>query len=638
MTTAPNAAPEGAAFERRASLVADLRFVLLAALALAAFPFVLHPIGGYAGLATQILITSIAAVAFNLLLGYAGMLSYGQAMFYGGGGYVAAILLLRAMPQHPNLWLAVLGATLVTAIMALLVGAVTVRLYGIYFALLTLAFAQMVFFIVEQAKDWTNGDDGLQSIPNALLPIGPWNVDLTVGLPPVDLGPFGNLGDIKLWYILAAIALIAVLLFTRLLIRSQFGEVLTAIRENEERSVMVGFSAPLYRLAAFGIAGALTGLAGALRACYDGTVAVESLSIERSGQFVVYTVVGGVQTLVSPVVGTALIMYLENVLSGKTPAWRLIEGIIFVAVIVFLPRGVLGTLLNQREKNPRSIFRRALRPRTEEPEPLLRPNVEGRRAGPLSIIETSKLGKLFGHFAANHDIDFQVDPAELRAVIGPNGAGKTTFFNLLAGTIAPTSGTINYKGRDVSRVSGTERVHLGIAKAFQTASLYPDQTVRQNCRLAALARVQGPFALQVLRRSTRLDDVDALAERAMDRLELAAVADVRAGDLSHGDKKRLDIAIALATQPQILLLDEPVAGMSKDEARKTEGLIRRLSTEMTVLVIEHDMEMVMGISDTITVLHQGTVLATGTPAEIRANATVQEAYLGGHTEEEFAGA
>jgi branched-chain amino acid transport system ATP-binding protein len=221
-------------------------------------------------------------------------------------------------------------------------------------------------------------------------------------------------------------------------------------------------------------------------------------------------------------------------------------------------------------------------------------------------------------------------------VIGPNGAGKTTFFNLLSGTTAPTSGTINYKGRDISRTSGTRRVHEGIAKAFQTASIYPDQTVLQNCRLAALARVQGPFALQIFRRSLRLADVDAVAERAMDRLALSGVADVRAGDLSHGDKKRLDIAIALATQPQILLLDEPVAGMSKDEARKTEGLIRRLSTEMTVLVIEHDMEMVMGISDSITVLHQGTVLATGTPAEIRADPRVQEAYLGGHTEAELA--
>ncbi len=616
-------------------LARDLGFVALTALGLALFPFALHPIGGYAGLATQILIVSIAAVAFNILLGYAGMLSYGQAMFYGGGGYVAAILLLRTMPAHPNLWLAVIGGTIVAAGLALLVGAVAVRLYGIYLALLTLAFAQMVFFVVEQAKDWTNGDDGLQSIPNALLPIGPWQIDLQTALPPVALGPFGDLSDIKLWYVFAAVVLIAVLLFTRMLTRSQFGEVLTAIRENEDRSVLVGFSAPLYRLAAFAISGALTGLAGALRACYDGTVAVESLSIDRSGQFVIYTVVGGVQTLFSPVVGTAIIMFLENVLSGVTPAWRLIEGLVFVAVIVFLPRGVLGTLLKQRDKNPRAVFARSLRPRTEEPDPLVKRAADGHRAGPTSIIETFKLTKLFGHFAANRDVDFRVDPGELRAVIGPNGAGKTTFFNLLAGTTAPTSGTINFRGRDVSRVSGTARVHLGVAKAFQTASIYPEQTVRQNCRLAALASVQGRFALQVFRRSTRLDDVEALAERAMDRLELSAVAETRAGDLSHGDKKRLDIAIALATQPQVLLLDEPVAGMSKDEARKTEALIRRLSTEMTVLVIEHDMEMVMGLSDTITVLHQGTVLATGTPSEIQANPRVQEAYLGGHSVSEL---
>jgi ABC-type branched-subunit amino acid transport system ATPase component len=253
-----------------------------------------------------------------------------------------------------------------------------------------------------------------------------------------------------------------------------------------------------------------------------------------------------------------------------------------------------------------------------------------------AILETRGLGKSFGHFAANADIDFSVAPGELRAVIGPNGAGKTTFFNLLAGTTNATAGTIRFKDRDVTRTSGTRRVHMGIAKAFQTANLYVDQTVLQNCRLAALAHLQGPFALQVFRRSTRLGDVETAAARAMARLELSGVADVRCGDLSHGDKKRLDIAVALATEPQILLLDEPVAGMSKDEARKTELLIRKLASEMTVLIIEHDMEMIMGISDSITVLHQGRVLATGKPAEIRENAKVQEAYLGGHSEAELA--
>jgi branched-chain amino acid transport system permease protein len=616
-------------------LADDVRFTVLCALGIIVFPFVLHPLGGYSTLATQIAIMSIASIGFNLLLGYAGTLSYGHAMFYGGGGYVAAILMLRFMPNSPNLWLAVLGATLVTAVLALLVGSLTVRLYGIYFALLTLAFGQMIYFIVEQAKDWTNGDDGLQALPNAILPLGPWKIDLTAHLPSLNLGPLGDVGELRVWYVFAGIVLLLVLVFFRALTRSQFGEVLDAIRENEQRSTLIGFNASAYRLAAFTISGALTGLAGALRALFDGSVPVDSVGIDRSGSFVIYTVVGGVQTIFGPVAGTAVIMWLENVLSAKTPAWRLIEGLIFVGVIVFLPRG-LSTIFKQRETNPRRMFARSLRLSTEEPKAVLEPAHEGQRGGPMSIIETFKLGKLFGHFAAVRDVDFKVDPGELRAVIGPNGAGKTTFFNLLAGTIAPSDGTINYKGRDVSRMSGTSRVHQGIAKAFQTASIYPDQTVRQNCRLAALAKVQGAFALQVFRRSLRLDDVDALAERAMARLELLDVADRRAGDLAHGDKKRLDIAIALATQPQILLLDEPVAGMSKDEARKTEALIRKLSTEMTVLVIEHDMEMVMGLSDTITVLHQGTVLATGTPAEIRANPRVQEAYLGGHSEAELA--
>ena len=250
------------------------------------------------------------------------------------------------------------------------------------------------------------------------------------------------------------------------------------------------------------------------------------------------------------------------------------------------------------------------------------------------ILQTRGLGKSFGHFQANADIDFSVSAGELRAVIGPNGAGKTTFFNLLAGVSPATTGTITFDGADVTRASGAHRVRLGIAKAFQTANIYPDATVRQNCRLAALARVTGPFTFQLFRRSNGLAVVESLAGDALERVDLAGVAAVRAGDLSHGDKKRLDIAVALATQPKILLLDEPVAGMSKDEARKTEALVRELAATMTVLIIEHDMEMIMGISDSVTVLHQGRVLATGTPSEIRRDERVQTAYLGGHTEAE----
>ena len=248
------------------------------------------------------------------------------------------------------------------------------------------------------------------------------------------------------------------------------------------------------------------------------------------------------------------------------------------------------------------------------------------------ILETKGLGKSFGAFAANADIDFTVREGELRAVIGPNGAGKTTFFNLLSGVATATAGDIFFEGRRITPLGGPRRVALGIAKAFQTANLYPDETVLQNCRLAALARTQGSFAFEPFRPSRRLDEVDRIAHEALELVDMTALAGARAGDLSHGDKKRVDIAVAIATKPKILLLDEPVAGMSLEEVRKTDALIRGLAKRMTILLIEHDMTMIMGISDSITVLHQGKILAEGTPAEIRENQRVQEAYLGGHTE------
>ncbi len=254
-----------------------------------------------------------------------------------------------------------------------------------------------------------------------------------------------------------------------------------------------------------------------------------------------------------------------------------------------------------------------------------------------TILETRNLGKRFGYFAANSGINVRIAAGELRAVIGPNGAGKTTFFNTIAGTIEASEGEIVFKGQPITRLDGPARVGLGIAKAFQTANIYPDQTVHQNVRLAALARIQGPFALNVFARSTRLAAVDTIADEALAAVDLEAAGARRAGDLSHGDKKRLDIALALATQPHVLLLDEPVAGMSLEESHKMERLIRALAGRITVVIIEHDMDLIMGISDAITVLHQGRVIADGTPAQIRANAIVQEAYLGGHVDEEIGG-
>ena len=328
------------------------RFYAILAISLALFPLVFHlpPINGYAGLATEILIVGIAAIGFNLLLGYAGQLSYGHAAFYGLGSYGSGLAVLTFFPQARSFGLALLTGVVIAGIAAAIIGSLVVRLYGIYFALLTVALAQMVYFIVFQARDYTNGDDGLQSITAPPLDFGLAHVDLGTALPAFSMGPFGDLSDIKLWYVFVAILTLLVVAFVRTLTLSQFGEALAAIRENEERSVFIGLDPRRYKLAVFVISGLLCGLSGALHALYQGSASIEGLSVEQSGAFAIFTIVGGAGTLLGPIVGTGLIMWLENIIGGVFPAWRLVEGLLFVAVIVFLPRGIVGTLIRSRGK------------------------------------------------------------------------------------------------------------------------------------------------------------------------------------------------------------------------------------------------------------------------------------------------
>jgi len=326
------------------------RFYAILAVSLALFPLIFHlpPINGYAGLATEILIVGIAAIGFNLLLGYAGQLSYGHAAFYGLGSYGSGLAVLTFFPHAQSFALALFTGIAIAGIAAAIIGSLVVRLYGIYFALLTVAFAQMVYFIVFQARDLTNGDDGLQGISAPPLNVGFAHVDLGSSLPAFGLGPCGDLSDIKLWYVFAAIVAFLVVAFVRTLVRSEFGEALAAIRENEERSIFIGLDPRRYKLAVFVISGLLCGLSGALHALYQGSAAIEGLSVEQSGAFAIFTIVGGVGTLIGPLVGTGLIMWLENIVGGVFPAWRLVEGLVFVAVVVFLPSGIVGSLLRRR--------------------------------------------------------------------------------------------------------------------------------------------------------------------------------------------------------------------------------------------------------------------------------------------------
>jgi branched-chain amino acid transport system ATP-binding protein len=244
---------------------------------------------------------------------------------------------------------------------------------------------------------------------------------------------------------------------------------------------------------------------------------------------------------------------------------------------------------------------------------------------PEPILETTKLCRNFGSLTAVHEVDFAVLPGELRAIIGPNGAGKTTFFRLISGEMAPSSGRIRLKGQDVTGMPQHRVSRLGVSKSYQITNVFPHLTVLENVRVAVQSY---RYSFNFWSRAAALDGVRARAEAILQEVALWDKRALTATQLSHGEKRHLELGIALATGPSLLLLDEPTAGMSPEETDETIRLIRKIATGRTVILVEHKMKVVMNISDKITVLHQGQVLAEGAPADIRANALVQQTYLG----------
>jgi branched-chain amino acid transport system ATP-binding protein len=244
---------------------------------------------------------------------------------------------------------------------------------------------------------------------------------------------------------------------------------------------------------------------------------------------------------------------------------------------------------------------------------------------PDPILETTKLSRSFGSLAAVNRVDFAVKAGELRAIIGPNGAGKTTFFRLISGEMVPSSGRIVFKGQDVTGMPQHRVSRLGVSKSYQITNVFPHLTVLENVRVVVQSH---RLSFNFWSRASDLTEVREKAVGILREVALAEKAEMVAANLSHGEKRHLELGIALATEPSLLLLDEPTAGMSPEETDETIHLIRKIAGGRTVILVEHKMKVVMNISDKITVLHQGQVLAEGSPAEIRANTLVQQTYLG----------
>ncbi len=245
-----------------------------------------------------------------------------------------------------------------------------------------------------------------------------------------------------------------------------------------------------------------------------------------------------------------------------------------------------------------------------------------------ALLETDRLTRSFGSLMAVDRVDFSITPGELRSIIGPNGAGKTTFFRLISGELAPTAGRIRFKGKDITGLPQHEITRLGVAKSYQITNIFPHLSVLENVRVAVQPH---RLAFNFWARVERFADVREKAEGILRVVALGERRGMLAAHLSHGEKRHLEIGIALASEPTLLLLDEPTAGMSPEETDETITLIRKIAAGRTVILVEHKMKVVMKIADRITVLHQGQVLAEGSPDEIRANERVQQTYLGAIT-------
>ncbi|HET9018546.1 MAG TPA: ATP-binding cassette domain-containing protein, partial [Acetobacteraceae bacterium] len=392
------------------------------------------------------------------------------------------------------------------------------------------------------------------------------------------------------------------------------------------------------KLTAFVVAAAYAGIAGGLLGVLQGFMPPDAFTFDTSGQLVMQTVIGGSATLFGPLLGAAVWLYLRDFLQavvGLGAAWKLVLGLVFVLLVTFLRRGLIGGLRDL-------IARLTTAPHPPPPEeapavaetptlaslgPAHRRRHEAAFTGP--VLEARGLTKVYGGLSANRDIDFSVAEGELRGVIGPNGAGKSTFFKMLTCEVPPSAGRILFHGRDITGMDVSRVCQLGLTKSYQINQLFARQTVWENVAIAALAERRGLFRLDLLRRLDRVPGLETQVEQTLALVGLGARAAVPVAELAYGEKRRLEIGLALAASPSLLLLDEPLAGMSPRERAETVQLLKNIRRGRTMVIVEHDMDAVFELAERITVLHEGRKLAEGTPAEIQGNSFVQEAYLGG---------
>jgi ABC-type branched-subunit amino acid transport system ATPase component/ABC-type branched-subunit amino acid transport system permease subunit len=577
------------------------------------------PINGfYIFLAQTFFYTAIAVTGLNLLLGLSGQMSIGQAGFYALGAYGSALTSLKLGWPVP---VAITFGVLIAAIGGGLVGVFALRTRGLYLAMTTLAVGYILDIVGQRWISLTGGAMGLS------------------GVPSLDLG-FPKMSATVFFYVSGA-SLIVVQLLADFINQSRLGRNLRAIRESEVFAASVGVEVSLWKAAIFAFAAALAGLGGAFFAHQSGFVGSDAFSVRLSIAFLIAAVVGGLGTKTGPLLGTLILLAIVEVIAGIDKYGLLIYGAILLIVLLAFPKGAAGVIssLAQRFKGGTSWGDVTSRAAIGTPEDATASGLASAtsKAGALPIqqngntsLSVQGISKSYSGLKAVDQVSVEVKPNTIHGLIGPNGAGKSTIINMIAGIYRADEGSIHLGNIDLSSLDIAKRANLGLARTFQNLQLIEGVSVLDNVLLGIAHKhsYSNDFVTWISGGELEGDErKEAFA--ILEFFGLAQFADRLPTQLPYGHRKLIELARAIAQRPKMLLLDEPIAGMNTQEAKAIAQVIIKLREHgITILLVEHNMEFVMSVCDTISVLNFGKLIACGPPSEIQSNPEVIEAYLG----------
>ncbi len=576
---------------RHPVLWAGLVFAAITAAALAA--------GMPVGRITQIAIYVLYGAGVNLLIAYTGLVPFGASVFFGTGTYAAALFMLHVAGNE----LAGLGFALLWSVVAgLVLGVVVLRRRGLYFSLLTLAASQIAYEIAFRWTSFTGGENGLQDVPRPLFPTA-----------------FS-------FHLFALAVLLSCLWLIWRIVHSPYGRALQGIRDNEARMTALGYDTWRLKLGAFVWSGAFVGVAGGLLAQLLQGAYANNLSWQHAGDALLMVVLGGVHHLLGALWGASVFILLEDVLSARLENWWLAFAPAIIIFALAAPEGLHGLYRRLTRRPGWTLVRPGIPARPAVIAPFVTDS--GAHRGDAPVLTVRGLRKAFGSLTVAQDIAFEVAPRRLHSIIGPNGAGKTTLFNMLTGILPPDAGEIRFRGTDITRMPIHRRIALGLGRSFQIVSVFPNLSAFENVRLAVQAR--SPHRHAIWRDAHDVAEINARTWSLLAAVGLEDRAAEGCASLSHGERRLLEISVTLATDAELLLLDEPLAGLGEADRVKVSWLVRRLADSHAVVLIEHDLDRVVSLSDRITVLHQGRLIADGEPAAVVRDPAVVAAYLGAH--------